>query len=170
MRTAILPAVLVPLLALASARPAAACAVTAAEPDATLPTQPHGQTLTFVTTDDCRLILVFAQGELLPNVPLQGAPAGVDRHRYSVTLSPDQWAMYAGPDYTTFHWLIQVSEGRRSANYHLPATNELDVDRDGWTRSDGDAGECDFDATRNPGEAEVAGNGVDDDCDGAVDE
>ena len=49
-----------------------------------------------------------------------------------------------------------------------PHPNEVDADGDGYFICDGDC--ADSDAEVNPGSEEVPGNGVDDDCDGLVDE
>lgn len=49
---------------------------------------------------------------------------------------------------------------------HTPV--EVDADADGWTVS---AGDCDdANASVHPGAPEVVGNGIDDDCDGIIDE
>jgi len=147
----------------------AACTITMPLPTGTVPTMAVGQTFTFVATDDCTTLSWVGQDGVVTKMPRRGVAVGATRHRYTVTLTSSEWELLLDPMYDTLSWRVT---GRDAAGTvaRVRAMNEIDVDRDGWTRTAGDTGECDASAEQNPGENEVCDNAIDDDCDGVVDE
>jgi hypothetical protein len=146
----------------------AACDITGAMPTTVLPTVPMGgQKFSFVATDDCTRLSFWARGGTHHRTPRPGEALPGGRHRYYVALSQDEWLGLTHPDQTKFTWTVSGRYGGAATS--VTTTNELDFDGDGWTRSAGDIGACDRAPRRNPGVAEVCDNGIDDDCDGTVD-
>jgi hypothetical protein len=154
---------------LAASQPAhAVCSITEVVPTTVLPTMPAGQSFSFVATDDCTTVAFRVLPDLQSWVPTPLERVGPNRQRYGVSLALPEWQVVTPAEITTFTW---IASGRTADGIvtRVRTTNELDSDRDGWTRSEGDVGECDLSAGQNPGTAEIAGNSIDDDCDGQVD-
>jgi hypothetical protein len=157
------------LLAAAPGVARAACAITMSMPTGTVPTTAVGQTFTFVATDDCTTLSWVGQNGVVSKMPRRGMAVGTTRHRYSVMLTSAEFELLLDPMYDTLTWRV-TGRDAMGAFTRVTTTNEIDVDHDGWTRTAGDAGECDAAADQNPGENEVCGNAIDEDCDGVVDE
>ncbi len=134
-------------------------------PWSTLTSQP---TFMFVGSSDCASVEVRFRG-LIVKTATMGARAGMDSHWWSVTLTPAEWRRVTAPKYIFLWWTVAGTTASGDPPGYERGANELDLDADGWTRWDGDLGTCDNDASVNPGQAEICGNGVDDDCNGEVD-
>ena len=147
----------------------AECVIDRFGPTGTLPTSEVQQEFTFIATDDCTALMFVAGGGALSKRPTRGGVAAVDAHSYGVVLSPTEWRSLLGEDVTVLYWSITATDPASTDRIRVTVTNELDSDRDGWTRSDGDGGACDRHPDVNPGVDEICGNGVDDDCDGTID-
>ena len=154
-------------LALAMPDAEAACRIIDVRPTDPLPTMHRPQTFSFVATNDCVDLQFSALDGGITHTPVPGDAVGADRRQYTVALTETEWRSVARSDRPTFRWTV----GGRSRGVvaTVTTTNDFDVDRDGWTRRSGDAGRCDHLPARNPGMVDVMGNGVDDDCDGNVD-
>ncbi len=63
---------------------------------------------------------------------------------------------------------LELCDGKDSDCDGITPDDEADDDLDGWRICEGDCSDGDYDA--NPGRPEIPGNGVDDDCDGLIDE
>ena len=146
----------------------AACTITTLRPTGTLPTARFGASFSFVATNDCVGVSFAAQGAALIKVPTASGPVGSSATRYEVTLSGREWGSLTQPSSATFRWSVTGWDASDVVT-RVDTSNELDSDRDGWTRSDGDVGECDFSRRLGPGATDQWDNGVDEDCDGFVD-
>jgi hypothetical protein len=153
---------------LVGARAATACTIVRPFPTEPLPTQESGQRFSFVATNDCDTLLFSVEGRRIREVPTSGAPAGPRAREYGVVLSSEQLEPLLGPDATTLTWTITGTTASGDT-VELTTTNEIDVDGDGSTRTDGDNFLCDTDPTRGPAVPEVCGNDIDDDCDRLID-
>lgn len=166
MRSLVLSCV-VSLAVLRSGAAEAACLIRGVQPTDALPTMPSPQTFSFVATDDCAMLRFSAQDGAITHTPVPGDAVGIAGRRYSVQLTDAEWRAYAGSYGPTFTWTVSGNDaGEVTA---VTTTNDFDVDRDGWTRRSGDAGRCDHLPNRNPAAEDVCDNGIDDDCDGVVD-
>jgi hypothetical protein len=152
---------------LVGARAATACTISRPFPTDPLPTRESGQLFSFVATHDCESLLLSVEGRPIKSTPTPSGPHNPGAREF-FTMARDRFESFLGPDATTFTWTITGTTASGDT-VELTTTNEIDLDGDGWTRTDGDNSLCDTDPTRNPAVAEVCGNGVDDDCDGLVD-
>ncbi len=126
--------------------------------------------LYFVTGDGFRVAMSEEDGTPIDWVEFDFGPDGfpyVEGH--ALALSRDAYSAAANND--PANWCVSFEPIEGSSDYGTPgATNPVcdpDQDRDAYpTGIDCDDG----DPAVNPGVAEVEGNGVDDDCDGEVDE
>ena len=155
------------LLSLVLSSPAAqaACTVTAMSPGngSTVTSKP---TFSFQMTADCISPLVRIRGFSDINVPTYAGMVGSD---YLMTFTPSDfaWDGWTPDRGNAVQW--SVTANYAGGTYHTSnAVVELDLDGDGWTRRDGDSGDCDDDAGINPGEVDVC-DGIDNDCDGVTD-
>jgi hypothetical protein len=146
---------------------AEACELTDFAPTGVIPTSPS-QPFSFVATNDCAMLSFRAMSGAIVKTPRPGMRMGPDRRRYTVSLTAPEWNSIATSDEVYFSWTIQA---RLAGAYTYHTTrNQLDFDADGWTRSEGDEAACDLDDARNPGATEICENGIDDDCNGVVDQ
>jgi hypothetical protein len=150
----------------------AACSIdeTSVSPaaDEVLPTMDPGHGFSFVATGDCRTRLFSVQDTALTKWPTRWPSPRTD-HKYTVFLTPSEWDSVVDESTTTFTWSITAYGPGGLPIAQVTTTNEIDSDGDGWTRSDGDIGECDLSSRINPG-VEESCNRVDDNCSGDVDE
>jgi hypothetical protein len=140
------PALAATLLFAVTGTAQAACTLWDASPTSALPTDTSGQQLTFVASVGCEGLLVSV-GDW-STTPVVGKSLG-SAHVYRASMSAADWKTLVSPDDLTFTWTI-TGWTRTGDVSHLTTTNELDYDGDGWTRSEGDVGRCDHDATLNP--------------------
>jgi hypothetical protein len=148
----------------------AACVIDRLRPTGTLPTMMMGQTFMFVATNDCANLRFTIARSSLTKVPTMGATAGPGAHWYSVVLSGIEWASVTDRTVTVFRWTVVGRDMTSGARIEVDGNNDLDIDRDGWTRSEGDVGRCDDFADRNPDATEICDNGIDENCNGEVDD
>jgi hypothetical protein len=148
----------------------AACHFSRMRPTATLPTMVHGQQFSFVATDDCPLQLRFeVQGTNFAKIPVRSADLPSGDRTYTVDITESEWNTLMRNHFSLmFQWKIK-EKGSIGKPSEVVTTNELDADRDGWTRSEGDFRSCDLTDERNPGLEEIC-DGIDQDCDNVVDE
>lgn len=121
----------------------------------------------YLLTTDCvssQVAVVGNPGTIAPTSA--GTVAGRNRMRLVPTAA--QWARWTAASRATIVWRVTATD-RSGATVEASATVQLDLDADGYTRTSGDSGGCDSDATRNPGVTEWC-DGVDNDCDGTADE
>ncbi len=157
------------LALLGSGAAQAACFINGLAPTDTVPTTSSGgQTFTFVATTDCTTLRFSAQDRTVMKTPVRGMLLLPGVHRYSVTLTPSEWESLVGPFETTLDWRI-VGTDATGGSINRQVRNEIDVDGDGWLRTNGDFGDCDSDPAQHPGATEVPANGIDENCDGAID-
>ena len=128
------------------------CEFSGMRPTATLPTMARGQQFSFVATDDCPLQLRFeVRGTNFAKIPTRGADLPSGDRTYEVVLTESEWNSLMSESFAlTFQWLIKP-KATTGVDTEVVTTNELDADRDGWTRSEGDLRACDLSAGRNPG-------------------
>lgn len=153
------------LLVLASPSAQAACSLWNLAP-ATGTTVTSKPTFTFDMNADCGSPLVAIRGFTDVNVPTLVGSAGSTRHM-SFTPSDSAWAGWTPPRGDTLQWSVSAAYGGAIVHSENMVV-QLDLDADGWTRSEGDDGVCDDDVTVNPGETDVC-DGIDNDCDGVTD-
>jgi hypothetical protein len=145
------------------ARTATACEFSDIRPTGALPTMPSPQEFSFVATNDCAPVTFYAQGATIVHTPTPGTPVGSHRRRYTVQLTENEWRSVLRSGSPTFEWSIA------NRDMGLGFNSDLDADRDGWTRVSGDVGRCDHLPNRNPAAEDTCDNGIDDDCDGVID-
>ncbi len=157
------------LALIASPTARAACTIEILSPIKALPTADKGQWFEFLASSDCTN-LVFSANRGAFTKEASFVESTDDGDLYEVRATPMEFGIMTGArtEFATFTWSI-TGFGVSGEMVRVSQTNELDSDRDGWTRSDGDVGSCDFSRVRNPGAEEICDNGVDDDCDGVVD-
>ncbi len=148
-----------------SQRAEAACEISDFGPTAALPTQRVGQSFGFVATTDCRGLTFLATSVRLSKTPTPGVMLGADRQRYHVELSEAEWRQVSQPRVEQFNWVVYE---RGIGNQPL-VSNEIDSDHDGWTRTRRRSRGVRFRPRAEPWTTDVVGNGVDDDCDGGID-
>jgi hypothetical protein len=148
----------------------AACRFKELRPGATLPTMAHGQQFSFVATPDCPLQLRFeVQGTNFAKIPVRGADLPSGERTYTVDITESEWNSLMREHFSLmFQWKIKEKSSMGKPS-EVVTTNEIDADRDGWTRSEGDFRSCDLTDERNPGLEEIC-DGIDQDCDNLVDE
>jgi len=127
-----------------------------------------GQEFLFTATTDCETLRFTVPGRALTKTPKAGPDVGSRDHTYKVVLTDSELRSAVRAVDTTFTWSVTgtTSSGVTS---RVDTTNEIDLDGDGWTRSDGDIRECDASAAVHPGVTETC-DGIDQNCDGAADE
>ena len=146
----------------------AACSIDeATTTDEVLPTMDDGQLFSFVATGDCPTLIFSVQDTALTKIPI--GPGPLTDRVYRVFVTQSEWDSVVDESTTTFTWSITAYGPGRLPISQVTTTNEIDFDDDGWTRSDGDVGECDLYSTINPGAGEDCNN-LDDNCNGDVDE
>ena len=148
-------------------RAEAACEITDVAPTGVIPTTTTGPQFSFVATMDCT-DLTFESIVGSYEYPGPGVLLDSDHRLFRASLTAAQWHALAISDAITFRWTVS-GKGPRSFT-HVTTVNELDIDGDGWTRSEGDVAACDLRPASNPAADEVCDNGIDDDCDGIVDQ
>ena len=136
--------------------------------DRALPTGDPGQQFWFVATGPCETLLFSVQDTTLTKIPIR-VPGFPTDGTYKVVLTESKWDSLFDESTTTFTWSITAYGPGGRPIAQVTTTNELDFDYDGWTRSDGDSGACDYHRLRNPGASETC-DGIDQDCDGVVDD
>ena len=147
----------------------AACTMEILRPTRAIPSAAKGQWFEFLASDCASFEFVFSAngGAFIEEATF--IESTDDGDLYQVRVPP----MYLGSmmqwHLTVLNWSITGFGVRPSEMVRVSTTSELDTDRDGWTRSDGDVGTCDRYSWINPGVAEICDNGLDDDCDGEVD-
>jgi hypothetical protein len=137
--------------------------------DDVLPTMRPRQTFSFVAMGDCRNLLFSVQDTTLTKIPVAGGPGTAGGRTDRVSLNQSEWDSVVDESATTFTWSITAYSPGGHEIAQVTTTSEIDFDGDGWTRSDGDVGECDLSRTINPGVEEKC-NAVDDNCNEDVDE
>ena len=136
--------------------------------DEVLPTMDPGQKFSFVATGGCRTLVFSVQDTALTKIPTPGPGSPTDR-TYRVFLSESELRSVIDESATTLTWSITAYGPGGLPIAQVTTTNEIDFDDDGWTRSDGDEGNCDRSPRINPAVEERCNN-VDDNCSGDVDE
>jgi hypothetical protein len=136
--------------------------------DEVLPTMDPGQGFSVVATGDCRTLVFSVQDTTLTKIPTRGPGPPTDR-TYRVFLTQSELGSVIDRSTTILTWSITAYGPGGLPLEQVTTTNEIDLDYDGWTRSDGDVGKCDLSSTINPGVDETCNN-VDDNCSGDVDE
>ena len=127
------------------------------------------QRFAFTATDDCRnLSFSIAYETRGLGGPAHLAPrTGPGPQWYTFELTSDDLA-FVTEGQMRLEWSIY--EERTHGGWQLlgTMTNELDLDGDGATRTDGDHLLCDADPERSPFFPEVCGDHIDNDCDGVA--
>jgi hypothetical protein len=148
----------------------AACEVENLTPTGTITGSAEGQRFSFTATgDDCdRLIFVIdGHGRGLSRIPHASPRTGPGPQWYSVDLKIMGLAFVTKPGVQVLDWRIQLQPEVGAPHQVLGRmSNELDMDRDGVTRSEGDTLTCDQDRHRSPLLPEICGDHIDNDCDG----
>jgi len=158
------------LALVASPTARAACTIEILSPIEALPTAGKGQWFEFLASSDCTN-LVFSANRGAFTKEASFVESTDDGDLYQVRATPMEFGIITGArkEFLTFTWSITGFGAGPGEMVRVSQTNELDSDRDGWTRSEGDVGPCDFSPLSNPDAEEICDNHVDDDCDGVVD-
>jgi hypothetical protein len=160
---------LLTVVALFDSPEARACSITHVAPTGTVPSvSMRPERFRFAATDDCRMLFFSSQSGLVTKLPTREGAVGPRSHGYSVALTDAESDALFASSFETLTWSV-TGQDAMGVDTRVATTNEIDVDGDGWTRTEGDLGECDESEAQNPGRRERPDNGVDDDCDGVAD-
>jgi len=143
------------------------CTVSHETPTGPITPTENGQRFAFTAIGDCQNLVWGISNETRGlTSPAHVAPrTGPGPQWYSVRITSVDLAYWIEPGMKELEWSI-YQERRGDWTLLSTMTNEIDMDGDGATRTDGDHLLCDADPARSPFFSEVCGNNIDDDCDG----